>query len=186
MNFFSGIVTEEPQKTRRGGAKKPNWLDSEDAKAKDQGFLSSVQIAAHLKCSRNNAWVKIRDGCLVKTTQELEEWVKARQEKRSVAADLNEARKRKIELESERLRLRIEIDRGQKIDREKVHEAGVAAGAALVAELSVLANELPGQLAGLGELDIRDRLLARIDILVRSFRERLENLRFEHEAESVD
>jgi hypothetical protein len=62
----------------------------------------------------------------------------------------------------------------------------VAAGAALVAELSVLANELPGQLAGLGELDIRDRLLARIDILVRSFRERLENLRFEHEAESVD
>lgn len=186
MNFFSRIVTEEPKKTRKGGAKKPNWLDSEDTKAKDQGYLSSVQIAAHLKCSRNNAWVKIRDGCLVKTTEELESWVKARQEKRSVAADLNEARKRKIELESERLRLRIEIDRGQKIDRDKVHEAGVAAGAALVAELSVLANELPGQLAGLGELDIRDRLLARIDILVRTFRERLENLKFDNETESAD
>lgn len=174
------------RKRAPGRPKDPEWLESEDQKAKDSGFLSSVEIAAHLKCTRNTAWAKMRTGCMVKSLGELDEWIRNRQGSKSAAADLNEARKRKIELESERLRLRIEIDRGQKIDRDKVREAGVAAGAALVAELSVLANELPGQLAGLGELDIRDRLLARIDLLVRRFRERIENLRFDDEEEPAD
>jgi hypothetical protein len=149
-------------------------------------YLTGAEIGKLLGISRQGGDKKVRAGCLVRSFEELVEWERANNRHTGAGAGIIEARRQKIELETERLRLRIKIDRGQMIDRERVREAGVAAGAALVAELSVLANELPGQLAGLGELDIRDRLLARIDILVRSFRDRIENLKFDDEAESAD
>lgn len=149
-------------------------------------FLTGAEIGKLLGISRQAGDKKVRGGCLVRSFEELVEWERTNNRQAGAGSAIIEARRRKIELETERLRIRIEIDKGQMIDRDRVREAGVAAGAALVAELSVLANELPGQLAGLGELDIRDRLLARIDILVRTFRERLENLKFDDETESAD
>ena len=81
-------------------------------------------------------------------------------------AKLEEARVEKVRLESELIRSRIAREKGELIPVEQVREDIIAAVAAFTAELYALANDVPGQLVGLLETQIRDKMLARIDLLV--------------------
>ena len=81
-------------------------------------------------------------------------------------AKLEEARVEKVKLESELIRSKIAREKGELVPVDQVREDVIAAVAAFTAELYALANDVPGQLVGLLETQIRDKMLARIDLLV--------------------
>lgn len=91
-------------------------------------------------------------------------------------AALERGRLEKVALENELLRIRLEKEKGNLISVDQVHDDTVAAVAGFVAELYAFADDLPGQLVGLNEIAIRDRLLTRIDLLIDRVRGRMETL----------
>jgi hypothetical protein len=91
-------------------------------------------------------------------------------------AALERGRVKKIELEAELLRSKIARENGELINVEQVREDVIAAVAAFTAELYALANDVPGQLVGLSEVGIRDKMLARIDLLVDKVRDKCSEL----------
>jgi hypothetical protein len=86
------------------------------------------------------------------------------------------ARLEKIRAETERIKFRLLVDRNQFLPVDQIREEATTIGSVLVAELSALANDLPGHLAGLTEIQIRDRLLVRLDSLIEKIRGQLESL----------
>lgn len=86
---------------------------------------------------------------------------------------LNEARLRKLQLESERTKWQVAILKEEYVSREQVREDAIAASAVFSAELQAMASDLPAQIAGLSEVEVRDRLVPRIDLLNERIRERL-------------
>ncbi len=91
-------------------------------------------------------------------------------------AKLEEARVEKVRLESELIRSKIAREKGELIPVDQVREDVIAAVAAFTAELYALANDVPGQLVGLLETQIRDKMLARIDLLVDKVKAKCEDL----------
>lgn len=91
-------------------------------------------------------------------------------------AALEQGRLEKVALETELLRVRLEREKGNLISVDQVHDDTVAAVAGFTAELYAFGDDLPGQLVGLNEVAIRDRLLTRIDLLIDRVRGRLETL----------
>jgi len=91
-------------------------------------------------------------------------------------AALETARLEKVKLESELIRSKIAREKGELIPVDQVREDIIAAVAAFTAELYALANDVPGQLAGLTETQIRDKVLARIDLLVDKVKAKCEDL----------
>lgn len=87
-------------------------------------------------------------------------------------AKLEEARFEKVKLESELIRSKIARENGELIPVTQVREDVIAAVSALTAELYAMANDVPGQLVGLLETQIRDKMLARIDLLVDKVKEK--------------
>lgn len=87
-------------------------------------------------------------------------------------AALETARLEKVKLESELIRSKISREKGELISVDQVREDVIAAVAAFTAELYALANDVPGQLVGLSEVGIRDKMLARIDLLVDKVKEK--------------
>ncbi len=87
-------------------------------------------------------------------------------------AALERGRVKKIELENKLLQTKIDRENGELIPVNQVREDVIAAVSALTAELYALANDVPGQLAGLTETQIRDKMLARIDLLVDKVKEK--------------
>jgi hypothetical protein len=96
---------------------------------------------------------------------------------RANSGTIGEARLAKLNAETERIKFKTAVEQGAYIPADQVQDVATSIGSVLVAELSALANDLPGQLAGLSEVQIRDRLLARLDGLIASTREKLQNLR---------
>jgi hypothetical protein len=68
------------------------------------------------------------------------------------------------------------VEKAEYLRIDEVREAATSIGSVLVAELNALANDLPGHLAGLSEIQIRDRLLVRLDLLVTKARAKLNAL----------
>ena len=91
-------------------------------------------------------------------------------------AKLEAARVEKVQLESELIRSKIARQNGELIPIDQVREDVIAAVAAFTAELYALANDVPGQLVGLSEIGIRDKMLARIDLLVDKVKEKCTEL----------
>jgi hypothetical protein len=91
-------------------------------------------------------------------------------------AKLEAARVEKVQLESELIRSKIARQNGELIPVDQVREDVIAAVAAFTAELYALANDVPGQLVGLSEVGIRDKMLTRIDLLVDKVREKCTEL----------
>lgn len=88
--------------------------------------------------------------------------------------DIQAAKLRKTLLEVEKLELQNAEVRGDLISRAEVREAGVRIGSTLSAEMMELVNDLPGMLAGLDEAGVRERLQPRIDLVLSSFKAKLE------------
>jgi hypothetical protein len=105
------------------------------------------------------------------------------------SATIAEARLAKLNAETARIQFKLAVERGEFLPRDQVREEATTIGSVLMAELSALANDLPGQLAGLSEIQIRDRLLARMDTLIETTRGKLQtllNVRQQPEAEETD
>lgn len=133
-------------------------------------FLTGAEIGKILGISRQAGDKKIANGCLVKNETELRAWEADRNASIGKGANapqsLNEARLNKVQLETELLKWKVAREKGDVISVEQVREDIIAAVAAFTAELYALANDVPGQLVGLLETQIRDKMLARIDLLV--------------------
>ena len=87
--------------------------------------------------------------------------------------DIGAAKLQKTLKEIERLDLIVARERGELINRAEVRESGVAIGALLSAECSAMVNDLPGQIAGQDEVEIRPKLQSRIDLMLANIRTRL-------------
>lgn len=139
-------------------------------------FFKAEKIAEILKISRQAADKKIKQGCLVKTEDELHAWNNERNkllgQGTKAPPDLNAARHLKLKLEAELLQFRLCREKGEFISATQIREDIIAAVSALTAELYAMANDVPGQLVGLLETQIRDKMLARIDLLVDKVKEK--------------
>jgi hypothetical protein len=149
-------------------------------------YLTGREIGKLLGISRQAGDMKVKQGCLVRSFDELVAWEAKRNDEGRGGKSLNAVRQRKLEIETERLEFLFAIDRGEYVSIAAIEEAGVAAGAALSAELNLMGNDLPGQLAGLDERQIRTRLLARVDEVLASFRKRMKDLRSERKRNEPD
>jgi hypothetical protein len=139
-------------------------------------YLTGREIGKLLGVSRQAGDMKVKQGCLVRSFEELVAWEEQRNEEGRGGKGLNAIRQKKLEIETKRLEFHFAIDRGEYISKAAVEEGGLAAGAALAAELNAMANDLPGQLIGLDERQIRTRLLARLNEVLDGFRNRMEEL----------
>ena len=139
-------------------------------------YLTGAEIGKLLGISRQGGDKKVRNGCLVRSFEELVEWERTNNRYSGAGQGIIEARRKKIELETERIKFRLSVDRNEFLPVEKIREEATKVGSVLSAELSVLVNDLPGQLAGLNEVQIRDRLLLRLDALIEKTRGHLELL----------
>ena len=99
-----------------------------------------------------------------------------REARASHRAALERGRLEKLDLETELLRVRLEREKGNLISVDQVASDTTAAVAGFTAELYAFGDDLPGQLVGLTEIAIRDRLLTRIDLLIDRVRGRMETL----------
>lgn len=139
-------------------------------------YLTGAEIGKLLGISRQAGDQKIQAGCLVRSFEELVAWETQRKEERGGGKSLNAIRQKKLEVETKRLEFHFAIDRGEYISKASIEEGGLAAGAALAAEINAMANDLPGQLVGLDERQIRARLMARMNEVLTNFRGRMHEL----------
>jgi hypothetical protein len=91
-------------------------------------------------------------------------------------AALELERLKKLTLETELMQTRLDRERGNLISVDQVASDTTAAVAGFTAELYAFGDDLPGQLVGLTEVAIRNRLLTRIDLLIDRVRGRWETL----------
>ena len=151
-----------------------------EAQKNQPAFFKAEKIAEVLKISRQAADKKIKQGCLVKGEDELHAWNSERNkllgQGSKAPPDLNSARHLKLKLEAELLQFRLSREKGEYMSANQIREDIIAAVAAFTAELYALANDVPGQLAGLTETQIRDKVLARIDLLVDKVKAKCEEL----------
>jgi hypothetical protein len=87
---------------------------------------------------------------------------------------LEAAKLQKTIWDARRSRLAYEVELGLVIPKTEVEETGVAVGALFSAELDAAQGDLPGQLAGVSETEVRKRLRARFSTLIDRIRERIE------------
>lgn len=143
-------------------------------------FLTGAEIGKILNISRQAGEKKIANGCLVKNEEELRAWIAERSlaigRGPNAPQNLNEARFNKVQLETELLKWKVAREKGDVIPVDQVREDVIAAVAAFTAELYALANDVPGQLVGLLETQIRDKMLTRIDLLVDKVKEKCSEL----------
>lgn len=81
------------------------------------------------------------------------------------ATDLTKARLEKVRLECERLAFAIAREKREYVSVASVREEALSAGVLLGAQLNALVTDLPGQIAGLSEIDMHRKLKGRIDQL---------------------
>ena len=139
-------------------------------------YLTGKEIGKLLGITRQAGDQKIQAGCLVRSFEELVAWEAERKEERGGGKTLNAIRQKKLEVETKRLEFHFAIDRGEYISKASIEEGGLAAGAALAAEINAISNDLPGQLVGLDERQIRVRLMARMNEVLTNFRSRMNEL----------
>jgi transposase len=95
-------------------------------------------------------------------------------------ADLAEAKLKKVLLDCQHRENAISLQDLQigQLKRDmvpiaEVREQGIAIGAALSAELGSMMTDMPGVLAGLDEIGVRERLQARLDLMLERTNDRL-------------
>lgn len=92
------------------------------------------------------------------------------------APDLETGRLNKINLEAQRLRMAIEREKGEVISRAQIREQVQKVVSVFSAELGAMLGDLPGQLAGMDEVTILERLTARIGEAFETLQAKLEEL----------
>ena len=103
------------------------------------------------------------------------------QQKRAARpADISEAKLKKVLLDCQHRENAIALQelqiaqlRRDMVPISEVREQGIAIGAALSAELGSMMTDMPGVLAGLDEIGVRERLQARLDLMLERTNDRL-------------
>lgn len=134
--------------------------------------ISLRDKAKHFKISHVALLKWGKNGCPIEgSIKEIDEWRAAKA--KEPTGSVSEAKLRKTLLEVERLEILNAQIRGELMKRVEVRESGVALGALLSAECSALVNDLPGQIAGQSEVEIRPKLQSRIDLMLDNIRRKI-------------
>jgi hypothetical protein len=146
-------------------------------KAKKEGELSVQELSDLLGLDKSTVYDACAKG-MPKTIEGAIAWREAKPTIQAVAKSGNiaDARLAKLNAETERIQFKTAVEKAEYLRIDEVREAATSIGSILVAELNALANDLPGHLAGLSEIQIRDRLLVRLDLLVTKARAKLDAL----------
>lgn len=133
--------------------------------------ITQVEIAERYNVTQQAVakWVKV--GMPTDSWQAINEWREQKVDKASKT--IQEAKLKKTLLEVEKLEIANSRARGDLIPRDAVRDRVITAGGILVAQLQAMANDMPGQLAGATESQVRDRLEARHGLVIDRFREAL-------------
>jgi transposase len=128
------------------------------------------------------------------TQRTVEKWVEAgmdpstwetveafiQQKRAAPPADISEAKLKKVLLDCQHRENAIALQelqiaqlRRDMVPISEVREQGIAIGAALSAELGSMMTDMPGVLAGLDEIGVRERLQARLDLMLERTNDRL-------------
>jgi hypothetical protein len=145
---------------------------------KPTGLLGISELAGLLGLDKSTVSEACKRGMPRTSLEAALEWRAAQPTIQSVAksASIAEARLAKLNAETERIEFKTAVEKAEYLRIDEVREAATSIGSVLVAELNALANDLPGHLAGLSEIQIRDRLLVRLDLLVTKARTKLDAL----------
>lgn len=87
--------------------------------------------------------------------------------------EFRKMRLRKVRLECEKLENALAIQKKEFVPAAQVYEDGLRIGALMSAELDGLLSDMPGALAGLDELRIRERLSVRLKAITASIKRQL-------------
>lgn len=140
--------------------------------------LTQAQVARRYGVTISAICQQVKAGMPLTNWEAVEEWRANTTQPKSNSPSLAEARLAKLKAETERIELKLQIDKGEMIRKSDVADGATAAMAAMSAELMAMMNDLPGQLVGLAEIGIRDKLGARIDLLLANFKGRMEKLEY--------
>jgi len=121
--------------------------------------LSQAAIAESLGISQQAVNKLIAKGLPVTTLREAKVWYTAFH--CGEGADIKEVRRQKLQREVERLDIKIKRERGELVLATQVAEEAQMIGAILSSEGQAMISDLRGQLAGLDEITIGERLTAR-------------------------
>jgi len=105
------------------------------------------------------------------TPREAKAWYAAF--KRSEGSDIKEVRKQKLQREIEMLDLKIKHEKGELVLASQVVEESQMIAAILSSEGQAMISDLRGQLAGLDEITIGERITARWTQLLQRTQQRL-------------
>jgi hypothetical protein len=135
------------------------------------------QVAKHYGISRPGAlkWKRAmeKEGLAFNSFETIDKWREIKVAGTDDPQDHSAAKLRKTLLEVERLELQVAQIRGDYVSKSEVREQGIAIGAALSAELGSMMTDMPGVLAGLDEIGVRERLQARLDLMLERTNDRL-------------
>jgi len=133
--------------------------------------LSQDAIAKAIGISQQAVNKLIGKGLPVSTLKEAKAWYAAF--KRNEGADINEVRKQKLQREVERLDLKIKHEKGELVLASQVVEESQMISAILSSEGQAMISDLRGQLAGLDEITIGERITGRWTQLLQRTQHRL-------------
>jgi hypothetical protein len=135
------------------------------------------QVSKHYGISRPGAlkWKRTMEqqGLRFNSFEVIDEWRSKKIAETDAPEDHAAAKLRKTLLEVERLELQVAQIRGDYVNKTEVVEQGIAIGAALSAEIGSMMTDMPGALAGLDEIGVRERLQARLDLMLERTNDRL-------------
>jgi hypothetical protein len=133
--------------------------------------LTQESIAATFGISQQAVSELVAKGLPMTTPREAKAWYAAF--KRSEGADIKEVRKQKLQREIERLDLKIKHEKGELVLASQVAEESQMIAAILSSEGQAMISDLRGQLAGLDEITIGERITARWTQLLQRTQQRL-------------
>ena len=133
--------------------------------------ITQVEIAERYSVTQPAVAKWVKAGMPTDSWQAINEWREQKVDKASKT--IQEAKLKKTLLEVEKLEIANSRARGDLIPRDAVRDRVITAGGILVAQLQAMANDMPGQLAGTTESQVRDRLEARHGLVIDRFREAL-------------
>jgi predicted transcriptional regulator len=132
---------------------------------------SHSQIGKALGISQPAVTKLVAKGMPVESVQRAREWYdvwKVRE-----GADINVVRKHKLQREVERLDIKIKKEKGELVLASQVAEESQMIAAILSSEGQAMISDLRGQLAGLDEITIGERITARWTQLLQRTQQRL-------------
>jgi hypothetical protein len=132
--------------------------------------VTRKQAAEFFGVSEAAVGIWAKRGCSFASIEAISEW-REEQKQGGDSDDLLRARLHKTLAETERLGIIIQRERGELVPVVEMRETATRVVSVWCSELDALVGDLPGQLAGLTEVEIQPKLRSRIELLKANARE---------------